>query len=185
MRNCSLFRCPIFDLRSSIFDFRCPIASLRRTICVYPFTTSGYCEERYASKGSSADTTGHFSSYCSGSRTSSSMSSGSRKRLRITFMKSPVFHLLWLQSVASCMSGSQLRFMLRHWVFKHAAQICPHSYHPDGSVYLYHRALVLPTRCVGSIVRSHAPQETCASVSTCIAAATLVTFSEQTWQLHE
>ena len=87
-------------------------------------------------------------------------------------VEEPFVHMSWVQSDASIVVSSQPRVMLRHWVFKHGAQICPHSYHPDGSVYLYHRALVLPTRCVGLIVRSHAPQECGASVSTCIAAAT-------------
>ena len=81
----------------------------------------------------------------------------------------PFFHMAWVQSESSMMVSSQLRVMLRHWVFKHGPQICPHSHHPAGSEYLYHRALIMR---VSMTVLPHAPQECGATCSTSIAAAT-------------
>ena len=82
------------------------------------------------------------------------------------------FHWAWLKSDASLMISSQLRPMLRHCSFKHGPQICPYSHHPAGSVYLYHRALIMR---VSMTVLPHAAQEYgcgCPAWSTSIAAAT-------------
>ena len=81
----------------------------------------------------------------------------------------PFFHWAWLKSDASLMVSSQLRPMLRHCSFKHGPQICPHSHHPAGSEYLYHRALIMR---VWMTVMPHAPQEYGSACSTSIAAAT-------------
>ena len=67
------------------------------------------------------------------------------------------------------MVSSQLRPMLRHCSFKHGPQIGPHSHHPAGSEYLYHRALIMR---VSMTVLPHAPQEYGSACSTSIAAAT-------------
>ena len=82
------------------------------------------------------------------------------------FMKSLFFHWAWLPSL---MVSSQLRVMLRHCSLKHAPQICPHSHHPVGPEYLYHRAWIMR---VSMTLMPHAPQESGSACSTSIAAAT-------------
>ena len=78
------------------------------------------------------------------------------------------FHVSWEQE--SVVVASQLRVMLRHWVFKHGPQICPCSRHPEGWLYAYHRATLM--RLLVTLF-PHAPQEYgCSAWSTSIAAAT-------------
>ena len=81
----------------------------------------------------------------------------------------PFFHSAYLSKESSLMSGSQLCFMLRHPWFKHGPHICPHSHHPDGSRYVYHRALIMRLPLTSS---PHAAQERGSVGSTSIAAAT-------------